>query len=174
MPATSWLHVYARVPGNLSMWAGSVFGHFAGKRLVRYQWLMIVLWWSAYEALLTTIGNTHFALLFFVLWMVARVPVFHAITIFHEMTGHYGLAQRGIFRTTREIPERGLISLLIHPHRHGYHLTHHLIPHIPYFHLHTLHSYLIQIPLFNQRASVCDGYLNGTHASVECWGARHA
>jgi fatty acid desaturase len=156
------------------MWAGSAFGHLAGNRLAWQQRLLIVLWWSACEALLAAIENTHFALLFLGLWMIARATVFHAITTFREMTDHYGLAQGGIFQYTREIPDCGLISPLIHPHHNGYHLTHHLLPHIPYCHLHTVHSYLRQIPLFNQRAIVCDGYLNGTRTSVEGWGARHA
>ncbi|MFM0229705.1 fatty acid desaturase [Paraburkholderia sediminicola] len=168
-----WFDAYARVLADPSIWAGSLFGHFSSKRLTRRQGFAIVLWWGICEALLQGIAGTHFALLFLALWIAAKATVFHAITTFREMNDHYGLESGGIFRHTRETPDLGPLSVLIHPHHNGYHLTHHLFPHIPYYHLPRAHEHLEQVPFFNRHSIVCDAYLKGSHASVEGWGTGH-
>jgi fatty acid desaturase len=168
-----WFNVYARELADPSLWIGSLSGHLAGKRLTLRQRLAIVLWWGFCAALLDVSAGTHFALLFLAVWIVARGTVFHAITVFREMNDHYGLESGGIFRHTRETPDLGLLSTLIHPHHNGYHLTHHLFPHIPYYQLPRVHEYLQQVSLFNRHSIVCDSYLRGLHASVERWGADH-
>jgi len=169
-----WLTVYARILCKPSIWSSSMFGHLTGKRLTQRERFAMVLWWILSEATLGMLAGKHFALLFLALWTIARGTVFHLITTFREMTDHYGLRPGGIFRYTREIPDHGLSSILLHPHHNGYHLTHHLYPHIPYCHLPTAHAYLKQLPPFNRYAIVCETYLRGTQASVIGWGARHA
>ncbi|MBW9105084.1 fatty acid desaturase family protein [Paraburkholderia phenoliruptrix] len=169
-----WYHAYARVLKDPSTWAGSFFGHLLSKEVTAWQRLGVLLWWAIYEALLTVAFGIHFALLFGLLWMIARATVFHAITTFREMTDHYGLDPRGIFTYTRDILDRRFVSTLLHPHHNGYHLTHHLFPHVPYYRLPELHARLEQLPFFARRAIVCHAYFGGTRAAVNGWGARHA
>ena len=168
-----WFSVYLRVLTTPSIWAGSIFGHFINRRLALRQKLAIVLWWAACEALLDITIGAHFALLFFALWITARATVFHAITTFREMTDHYGLEPGGIFLYTRDIPDHGLSSIFLHPHHNGFHLTHHLFPHIPYLDLPEFHRHLRQIPEFNRRAVICETYMRGSSASVTTWGVAH-
>ncbi|WP_267886374.1 fatty acid desaturase [Paraburkholderia xenovorans] len=103
----------------------------------------------------------------------ARATVFHAITTFREMTDHYGLEPEGIFRFTREIPNHGLLSTLLHPHHNGYHLTHHLFPAVPYHQLPRLHAQLMTLDDYAGRALVCHSYLKGSRSSVIGWGTNH-
>jgi fatty acid desaturase len=166
-----WFHAYARVLTDPATWAGSLFGHIPSKRLTPPQRLAIFLWWGTYGVLLTVTVSMRFAVLFASLWMIARGTVFHAITTFREMTDHYGLEPRGIFRYTRDIPDHGLVSILLHPHHNGYHLTHHLFPHIPYYHLPHIHARLKQNPFFDRRAIICHAYLRSPPAAVDGWGA---
>ncbi|KVW14648.1 fatty acid desaturase [Burkholderia cepacia] len=168
-----WFTAYLRVLTTPSIWAGSMFGHFISRRLALRQKLVIVLWWAACEALFDVAVGPHFALLFIALWIAARATVFHAITTFREMTDHYGLEPGGIFSYTRDIPDHGLSSVLLHPHHNGYHLTHHLFPHIPYLDLPEFHVHLKQISAFSQHAIICDFYVKGGRASVTKWGATH-
>jgi len=168
-----WLGTYARVlrdPANLT---ASLLGHLFGQRLSLARWLAIALWWAAYESMLDMFVGMHFAILFLALWIAAKASVFHAITTFREMNDHYGLESGGIFKRTRETPDLGVLSVLLHPHHNGYHLTHHLFPHIPYYRLPRAHAQLKQISLFNRLAIVCDAYLKGSHATVARWGTNH-
>lgn len=169
-----WFHAYTRMLRNPATWTGSIFGHLLTKQLAARRQLGILLWWATYETLLTVVMSAHFALLFALLWMIAKGTVFHAITTFREMTDHYGLEPRGILAYTRDIPDRTVLSMLLHPHHNGYHLTHHLFPHVPYHHLPGAHARLKMLPPFARRAIVCQTYLVGTSAAVDGWGARHA
>ncbi|MFP3613178.1 fatty acid desaturase [Paraburkholderia sp. SIMBA_050] len=169
-----WLHAYVRVLMDAKSWIGSLFGHLLVKRLAARQRLGIFLWWIAYGAIVAVVVNLHFALLFVCLWVIARGTVFHAITTFREMTDHYGLEPGGIFPYTRDIPNRGFVSVLFHPHHNGYHLTHHLFPHVPYYRLAQMHARLNQTPFFNEHAIVCHAYFSGSCPAVEGWGEKHA
>lgn len=168
-----WFHAYSRVLQDPTTWVGSLFGHILSKQLAARRRLGVLLWWGIYEALLTVAVSMHFALVFVLLWMIARGTVFHAITAFREMTDHYGLEPRGIFPYTRDIPDRGIVSMLLHPHHNGYHLTHHLFPHIPYHYLPLVHARLKRVPLFARHAIICHAYLSGKRSAVDGWGARH-
>ncbi|WP_213305903.1 fatty acid desaturase family protein [Paraburkholderia sacchari] len=169
-----WLHVYIRVLRAYPAWKGSLLGHLTDRHITFDQRLTIVLWWFWFEAALAVLVGTHAAWLFLLLWIVARGTAFHAITTFREMTDHYGLNRRGIFEYTREVPDHGPVSILLHPHHNGYHVTHHLFPHIPYYALPRAHALLVQIPEFAKRARISNAYLHGQHACVDGWGARHA
>jgi len=167
-----WFHAYFRILLDLPGWTGSLLGHLASRQLRLQQWAGVLVWWITFEALIDVVCGTHFAVLFFALWVVAKSTVFHAVTTFREMIDHYGLEADGIFGNTRETPYLGLLSCWIHPHHNGYHLTHHLFPDIPYFRLPDAHHTLKQTSLFNRRAIICDSYLTGAHACVRGWGAR--
>jgi fatty acid desaturase len=167
-----WFHVYVRYLSKLSLIRGSLSGHLIGNhRPYRHQ-LCIVTWWATTMPALFA-ANIHLAEVFLALWFGARITVFHAITIFREMTDHYGLKPGGIFSFTREIPDNGVLSALIHPHHNGYHLTHHLFPSAPYHQLPELHAQLIALPAFSEHAIVCPSYLGGHQSSVFGWGMNH-
>ena len=169
-----WFHPYVRVLKDPSTWAGSLLGHLLSKQLNARPRLGVLLWWTVCEIVLAVAMSTHFALLFALLWMIAKSTVFHAITTFREMTDHYGLDPRGIFAYTRDIPDRPLFSMLLHPHHNGYHLTHHLFPRVPYHDLPRVHARLKQRPPFAEHGIVCRAYLLGAGAAVDGWGTHHA
>lgn len=167
-----WYHTYVRCLTKSTMFRGSVLGHFSGQNLSRHQQLVIVAWWIPVD-LSMAVANLHFAMAFCALWLGARATVFHAITTFREMTDHYGLEPGGIFSFTREIPDIGLLSTLLHPHHNGYHLTHHLFPAVSYYQLPRLHAQLMTLDDYRRRALVCEAYLNSSPSGVTGWGKNH-
>ncbi|CAG4896689.1 fatty acid desaturase family protein [Paraburkholderia saeva] len=167
-----WYHAYLYHLATFSIFRGSIMGHLAVGNLTHCQRFAIFTWWIV-VGLPIAKANPHFALMFCVLWFGARATVFHAITTFREMTDHYGLKPGGTFNFTREIPDHGLLSVLLHPHHNGYHLTHHLFPTIPYHQLPRLHARLMKLSDYKDRALVCHGYLKGSSSSVAGWGANH-
>ncbi|WP_241199407.1 fatty acid desaturase family protein [Burkholderia multivorans] len=167
-----WYDVYVRYLTKFSLCRDSMIGHFSNGNVTGYQQLEILAWWGVATLPLATI-DPDFAILFVILWFSARITVFHAITTFREMTDHYGLEPGSIFGFTREIPDHGPLSTLLHPHHNGYHLTHHLFPTVPYHQLPDLHKYLLELDEFADRAKVCTTYLVGSRSSVLGWGANH-
>ncbi|QNB17484.1 fatty acid desaturase [Paraburkholderia tropica] len=168
----SWLRVYTRYLVKFPILRGSIMGHLTNGHCRRRQQLYIAAWWTVTTSPLFVV-NAHLGTIFLALWLGARITVFHAITTFREMTDHYGLKPGGIFSSTREIPDNGVSSTLIHPHHNGYHLTHHLFPAVPYHQLPALHAQLMSLPVFNEHAIVCPSYLVGQHSSVFGWGVSH-
>lgn len=167
-----WFHAYVRCLTTSAMLRSVLIGHLSRKNTRFHQQLGILAWWVATGVPLA-MANLHFAIAFAALWFGARVTVFHAITTFREMTDHYGLEPGGIFSFTREIPDHGLLSILLHPHHNGYHLTHHLFPSIPYHQLPSLHAHLMRTGDYRARAYVCQDYLGGSPSGVAGWGAHH-
>ena len=105
--------------------------------------------------------------------MIARGTCFMPSQLSDEMTDHYGLSPIGIFQYTREIPTHGFVSVLLHPHYNGYHLTHHLFPHIPYYHLPRAHTLLARSPVFRRARLSVDPIWVADPAGVSGWGAHH-
>ncbi|PRG73465.1 fatty acid desaturase [Burkholderia multivorans] len=167
-----WFHVYIRYLTKFSLILGSLTGHLMTSPWRPRHQLYIVAWWAAVMSILLA-ANIHFTGVFLALWFGARITVFHAITTFREMTDHYALKPGGIFSFTREIPDNGVLSTLIHPHHNGYHLTHHLFPAVPYHQLPELHAQLMTLSAFRERAIVCPAYVDGFQSSVSGWGANH-
>jgi fatty acid desaturase len=131
---------------------------------------VITAWWITVIGALWFSANGRFSLLFVGLWIVAKATCFHAITTFREMTDHYGLEPGGIFSFTRDVPSHGLLSAIVHPHFNGYHLTHHLVPSVPYHLLPKAHILLSSVDFFRERATVCDAYFRGHCVAVGGWG----
>lgn len=167
-----WFRVYTRYVLKFSLVRGSITGHLVTGQCRYRQQLHIAAWWVVTMSALSA-ASVHLAMVFLALWFGARITVLHAITIFREMTDHYGLKPGGIFSFTREIPDTGVLSTLIHPHHNGYHLTHHLFPAVPYHQLPKLHAQLMTLPTFRERAIVCPSYLEGRQSSVSEWGMNH-
>ncbi|MBL8362437.1 MAG: fatty acid desaturase, partial [Rubrivivax sp.] len=86
-----------------------------------------------------------------------------------EMCDHFGLRPGGILSFTRDMAVRGPARWLIHPRNNGYHLTHHLLPAVPYYHLPRAHALFRRLPAYRAHGTVCDAYFAGPAAVVRAW-----
>mgnify|MGYP003472294977 CR=1 FL=1 len=118
---------------------------------------------------LVELTGTHFTLAFLGLWLLARATVFHLITTLREMCDHFGLRPGGILSFTRDMAVRGPVRWLIHPRNNGYHLTHHLLPAVPYYRLPQAHALFRRLPVYREHGTVCDAYFSGPAAVVRAW-----
>jgi fatty acid desaturase len=82
------------------------------------------------------------------------------------MCDHFGREPGGIFQFSRDITARGVLRYIVHPKNNGYHLTHHLLPTVPYYHLPAAHQALLKLAVFRQHACICTSYLFGKQAVV--------
>lgn len=146
-------------------WLCTLAGDFA-KPLGGLKLMYLALWWAAFLACLWSATGWPAAGVFLGLWLAARATVFFPITLFREMCDHFGREPGGIFRFSRDITVGGVLGWLIHPRNNGYHLTHHLLPTVPYYHLPAAHAALLKLPVFQQSARICTSYLRGPHAVV--------
>jgi hypothetical protein len=62
-----WFSTYARVLRDPANWIVSLLGHLVDQRLSLAQWLVIILWWVAYESVLGVFVGVHSAILFLAL-----------------------------------------------------------------------------------------------------------
>jgi fatty acid desaturase len=85
------------------------------------------------------------------------------------MCDHHGLSPGGVFSFTRDIKAAGLWSVLFHPRNNAYHLTHHLLPAIPYYRLPEAQRVFSTLPEYRERAEVCDAYFAGPAQAVASW-----
>lgn len=150
---------------NPRLWISTLVGDFA-KPQGAQKLLYIALWWTALLVLIGAIAGWQTASVFLALWLAARATVFFLITLFREMCDHFGRTPGGIFQFTRDITARGVLRYIIHPKNNGYHLTHHLLPTVPYYHLPTAHQALLKLSVFQQQACICTSYLFGKQAVV--------
>ena len=51
------------------------------------------------------------------------------------MCDHFGLCPGGVLGFTRDMTGFSMARRFIHPRNNGYHLTHHLLPAVPYYRL---------------------------------------
>ena len=131
--------------------------------------LYIVCWWVTFLGFMWAALGSSFAQSFVWLWLLSRATVFHLITVFREMCDHFGLAPGGVFTFTRDMVDHGPWRRIIHPRNNGYHLTHHLLPAVPYYHLPAAHALLGRLPVFQESAQACSAYFSGTDAVVRAW-----
>jgi fatty acid desaturase len=167
-----WLASYARHLCSWPAWLGSAGGHLIARQVRTASKFYILAWWVTAVGTLLVLAGPHFTVAFVLLWLLARATVFHLITTFREMCDHYGLRPEGVFSFTRDMACHGLWRTLIHPRNNGYHLTHHLLPAVPYYHLPDAHQMLLQIPAFQDRSKVCNSYFTGENAVVCAWQTR--
>jgi fatty acid desaturase len=171
-PPRHWLASFARNACAWPAWLGSFAGHLASAEVSVASKLFIVGWWTAAVAASLFIAGAGFTGVFLLLWLVARGTVFHLITTFREMCDHFGLQPGGIFTFTRDMACHGFWRQLIHPRNNGYHLTHHLLPAVPYYRLPQAHHLFEQMPVYRAQASVCHAYFTGQRAVTAAWQAR--
>jgi fatty acid desaturase len=172
-PFRAWSSTFWGLLTDRKAWQGCVFGHVG---VVDDGWMLLRMgaWWMAVVGGVGLVAGTRPALIFVALWFAARATVFHAITAFREMCDHYGLTPGGVVSYTRDIHTFGPLRWLFHPRNNGYHLTHHLMPAVPYHQLPAAHALLRRRERFRHRAVVCDGYFRGSLAVVQsntCWRA---
>ncbi len=87
------------------------------------------------------------------------------------MCDHFGLRPSGILSFTRDMVCHGFWRVLIHPRNNGYHLTHHLLPAVPYYRLPQAQRLFQQMPAYRDHATVCQAYFEGATAVTRDWQA---
>lgn len=154
---------------SLSAWLSSVGGHLFLRQVRAAGQLYIVGWWVCAVSFMWATAGAGFTMTFLVLWLLARATVFHMITTFREMCDHFGLHPGGVFTFTRDMDCHGFWRKLIHPRNNGYHLTHHLLPAVPYYRLPEAHRLLKRQQVFQDSAKVCSSYFSGAEPVTQAW-----
>lgn len=164
-----WLASYLRQVFSLRAWWGNFSGHLGAAGVSRSRRAGIAAWWLGAMALLFEFTGTYFTLTFIAVWLLARATVFHLITTLREMCDHFGLRPGGILSFTRDMTVCGPARWLIHPRNNGYHLTHHLLPAVPYYHLPRAHALFRRMSAYRAHGTVCDAYFRGPAAVARAW-----
>lgn len=167
-----WSTSFHRNLLSWSTWKGSFAGHLAAPEAGIGSKAYIIVWWTVALIALGQLAGMEFTGTFALLWLLARATVFHAITTFREMCDHFGLQPSGILSFTRDMACHGFWRALIHPRNNGYHLTHHLLPAVPYYRLPQAQRLFEQMPAYRDHASVCRTYFVGATAVTRAWQAR--
>lgn len=167
--ATSWIAAVAANTLSLRAVLGSTFGHLLDGAIPLGGRLYILGWWTVLVAVLGLTTGIGEAAAVLALWLAARATAFHLITTFREMCDHHGLSPGGVFSFTRDIKAAGLWSVLFHPRNNAYHLTHHLLPAIPYYRLPEAQRVFSTLSEYQERGRVCDAYFAGPAQAVASW-----
>jgi fatty acid desaturase len=167
--ARSWVADVAANTLSLRAILGSTFGHLLEPAAPLAGRLYIVGWWAWLLGVLVLTVGPELAAAVLALWLAARATAFHVITTFREMCDHHGLSPGGVFSFTRDIKAVGTWSVLFHPRNNAYHLTHHLLPAIPYYRLPDAQRIFSTLPEYRHRAQVCDAYFAGPAQAVASW-----
>lgn len=165
----SWLANYARNVLSARAWLGSMTGSMGVQGVAFGAKLYIAAWWVLGMWALAGVAGWPVASTFLAIWWVARGTAFHAITVFREMCDHFGLCAGSIVSFTRDVTRGGVWRKLVHPRNNGYHLTHHLLPAVPYYHLPDAQRLFAQVPMYRNQGPVFTSYVLGTHPVVSGW-----
>jgi fatty acid desaturase len=130
--------------------------------------LRIASWWGCVCCFLWLSFGASFLKTFLVLWVLARIFVYYPIITFVIISDHVGLSPGTVLGFTRNQPRQGLLRFLFHPHANGYHLTHHLLPTVPFFNLQKAHRFLLHRPCYRQ-AEHCESYFHGAGSVIGSW-----
>lgn len=167
--ARSWLAAVVANTLSLRALLGSTFGHLLDPAAPPAGRLYILGWWTVLLGVLVLAAGSGPAAAMLAVWLAARATTFHVITSFREMCDHHGLSPGGVFSFTRDIKAAGLWSVLFHPRNNAYHLTHHLLPAIPYYRLPEAQRVFSTLPEYREHAQVCDAYFAGPAQAVASW-----
>jgi len=168
-PVGSWLKHYGTHLLAAPLWWESAIGHIKNARVSALRKFYIFGWWVLACSLLWRLFGSSCIATFLALWMLSRTTAFHAITIFREMCDHYGLLEGGVFSYTRDIVKKSIWCYLVHPRNNGYHLTHHLLPAVPYYKLQEAQRLFSMTPIYRKKCQVCDSYVFGLAPAVRRW-----
>lgn len=165
----TWLTSYAKHALCGRTWWGSIFGSLVSGDATGMSRLYIVSWWVAGLSILLAFTGPRVAGTFLLIWFASRATVFHAITVFREMCDHFGMRPGGVMSFTRDIVHQSPWRKLIHPRNNGYHLTHHLLPAVPYYRLPDAQRLFAGVSMYRESGQVFSSYCLGTHAVVSAW-----
>lgn len=164
-----WTRIYVATLLDVAAWKSAIAGHLISPGAGFGSRLYIVAWWALLLAVLARWAGLEFAATFMGLWLAAKATAFHAITTFREMCDHLGLRPGGVFSFTRDMVGHGFCQMLIHPRNNGYHLTHHLLPAVPYYRLPEAQRLFSEMPAYRARGTVCRSYFAGPMAVSRAW-----
>lgn len=167
--AKSWVHALAL---NVLSWralGGSLFGHLVDSGVPWRRRAYIIVWWMLLCALLGLAARPLAIAVAMVVWLVARGTSFHVITTYREMCDHHGLTPGGVFAFARDLVAPGPWAWLIHPRNNAYHLTHHLLPAVPYYRLPDAQRLFATLEPYRDRGRVCHAYFCGESPVVSEW-----
>jgi fatty acid desaturase len=151
-------------------WLNSMAGHLFKIKRPSWDLFYLMAWWLTLHAALWVCFGSRVCVSFFVLWMLSRASFFYLITTFREMSDHFGRPAGSVVSFTRDITIHGFgLKWIIHPHNNGYHLTHHILPSVPYYRLHLAQKEFAKLEFYAGKALRCDGYLFGKTAIVREW-----
>ncbi|MBQ0933572.1 fatty acid desaturase [Ideonella sp. 4Y16] len=167
--AGSWVRAVTLNIFSLRAWLGSTWGHLIDGAVPLWRRMYVLAWWAALMAVLAAAVGAQATVAMLALWLAARATTFHVITTFREMCDHHGLTPGGVFSFTRDIRAAGLWSLLFHPRNNAYHLTHHLLPAVPYYRLPEAQRVFSALPEYRAKAEVCRTYFLGPAPAVSAW-----
>jgi fatty acid desaturase len=93
-------------------------------------------------------------------WVIPMMTVFTCIFYIRSVAEHHGnMEYDHTYTNSRSIMASGWEKFFFMPHGVGYHLDHHLYPHIPFYNLPELHEELMRCPIFRSRAHITNGVL---------------
>lgn len=161
-----WLSVWLDQVTSAPMFCGAVLGHI--DRMGPRSFAGVACWWAAVPGAVALAAGVPAAVMFAMLWVVARATAFHAITAFREISDHVGLRPGSVLGFCRNHTAASLVAQLFHPHNNGYHLLHHLAPGIPFHALPRAHALLMDWPRYAQ-AEQCGAYFSGKGSAVRSW-----
>ncbi len=161
----SWTGAFLKSFFSPTTWIYSTLGVLVyGLSLESFAY--IVLWWTVVTGSLGLVISWEFAWTFVALWFIARASTFHGFTAFRTLCDHWALAPGGVFSRSREVATNNLLRWFIHPYNNCFHLSHHLMPGIPYYHLPQAHQLFQKTKIFREQAIVCDAYFFGPKAVI--------
>lgn len=167
--STSWFTNYVSNVFNAKAWWASLAGSLGTAGVPTMSKLYIAAWWFIALLIVLRFEGWSFALTFLVIWWTSRATAFHAITMFREMCDHFGLQPGGVVSFTRDIVRNGAWHELVHPRNNGYHLTHHLLPAVPYYRLPEAQQLFKRLPMYRNNAQVFSSYILGPSSVVRGW-----
>ena len=130
--------------------------------------LRVAGWWLFLLVAVSAAAGPAAALAFALTWLAARLSVYHAIISFVIISDHFGLVPGTILGFTRNHPPRGAIAWLLHPHHNGLHLTHHVLPGLPFHALNRAHGILLGWRPY-AAAEHCGSYFIGADSVLRSW-----